>query len=74
MEGLLLFQELQHCSPKDHAWKAFCFFKNFNIVLQKIAPGDIPKAVALDKMDIWVQVHDLPFGFMQEKFGKSLCD
>lgn len=47
------------------------FFENFNIVLQKIAPGAVLKAVALDKWDIWAQVHDLPFGFIQEKVDKS---
>jgi hypothetical protein len=47
-------------------------YENFMIILQKIAPGTVPKEVILDKMDMWVQVHNLPFGFMQEKVGKTI--
>jgi hypothetical protein len=44
-------------------------FDNFNLVIERIAPGVVPASIPLDHLDIWVQVHQLPFGFIQPKVG-----
>ncbi|MCI87010.1 histone-lysine N-methyltransferase ATXR2, partial [Trifolium medium] len=37
------------------------------VVLRKLAFGEDPNNVNLDTADIWVQVHQLPYGFMNEQ-------
>lgn len=44
-------------------------YDNANIIIQRISPGEVAKEVMLDKLEIWVQVHGLPFGYVQEKTG-----
>jgi hypothetical protein len=41
-------------------------------VIEKIAPGVVPASIQLDHIDIWVQVHQLPFGFIQLKVGQAI--
>lgn len=33
--------------------------------------GDIPRAVKLNNMDLWVQIHELRAGFMTEKSSEG---
>jgi 14-3-3 protein epsilon len=47
-------------------------FDNFNLVIERIAPGVVPASIPLDHLDIWVQVHQLPFGFIQPKVGQAI--
>lgn len=47
-------------------------FDNFMLTLAKIQPGDEVMAVPLDHIDIWVQIFNLPFGFMSEIVGRSM--
>ncbi|KAK2397818.1 hypothetical protein QL285_059356 [Trifolium repens] len=47
-------------------------FDNFNLVIERIAPGVVPASIQLDHIDIWVQVHQLPFGFIQPKVGQAI--
>jgi 14-3-3 protein epsilon len=47
-------------------------FDNFNMVIERIAPGVVPASIQLDHIDIWVQVHQLPFGFIQPKVGQAI--
>jgi hypothetical protein len=44
-------------------------YDNHMLVLRKLAFGEDPETVPLDTADIWVQVHQLPFGFMNEQIG-----
>jgi hypothetical protein len=37
------------------------------IILKKVAVGEDPMTLPMNTTEIWVQVHQLPFGFMDEK-------
>jgi 14-3-3 protein epsilon len=47
-------------------------FDNFNLVVERIAPGVVPASVELNHLDIWLQVYRLPFGFIQQKGGHAI--
>jgi len=44
-------------------------YDNANLVIQKISPGEVAKDVLLNNMEIWIQVHGLPCGYVSEKIG-----
>jgi hypothetical protein len=47
-------------------------YDNFHIVVDRIAPGAVQRAVPLNHIDFWVQVHGLPFGFIQQRVGQGI--
>jgi 14-3-3 protein epsilon len=47
-------------------------FDNYNLVIERIAPGVVPATVDLNHIDIWLHVHQLPFGFIQPKVGQAI--
>ncbi|XP_074328037.1 uncharacterized protein LOC141665950 [Apium graveolens] len=47
-------------------------FDNIMLVLATIPPGENPIKVALIYVNIWIQIYDLPSGFMTETVGKLL--
>ncbi|XP_039683024.1 uncharacterized protein [Medicago truncatula] len=47
-------------------------YDNFHIVLDRIAPSAVPNLVPLNHIEFWVQVHGLPFGFVQPKVGQGI--
>lgn len=49
-------------------------FDNAMLVVSKISPGMKPLNVPLWHLEIWIQIHDLPTGFMSEAVGKQLGD
>ncbi|XP_074346822.1 uncharacterized protein LOC141685625 [Apium graveolens] len=49
-------------------------FDNAMLVISKIPTVDEPLNVPLWFMEMWIQVHDLPKGFMSEAVGKQLGD
>lgn len=49
-------------------------FDNVMLVLAAIPRGMKPVNVPLWHLNIWLQIHDLPLGFMNEKVGKQLGD
>jgi hypothetical protein len=36
-------------------------FDSFNMVIERISPGVVPASVDLNHLDMWLQVHHLPF-------------
>ena len=44
-------------------------FDSSMLVTRKVSFGENPATMPLDKTDIWVQLHNLPFGFMTETVG-----
>jgi hypothetical protein len=71
-EGRFLFQfnhKLDAAKVMDEGpW----LFDNFNLVIERIAPGVVPASVELNHVDIWLQVHNLPLGFIQPKVGQAV--
>lgn len=47
-------------------------FDNAMLVINIIPPGEDPLKVPLWHLRIWVQIHELPAGFMSETVGKQL--
>ena len=47
-------------------------FDNYPVLIKKLPFGGNPNTMPLDTMDIWIQVHNLPFGFMTESMGHLL--
>jgi hypothetical protein len=47
-------------------------FDNYNMVIERIAPCVVPASVNLNYLDLWIQVHHLPFGCIQPKVGQAV--
>lgn len=47
-------------------------FDNALLVLNGISPGEDPTKVPLVDIDFWIQIYDLPVGYMSEAVGKQL--
>lgn len=47
-------------------------FDNVMLLLEEIAPGEEPLNVPLWCLNIWIQIYDLPNGFMSEVVGQQL--
>lgn len=47
-------------------------FDSYPMLLRKLQFGENPLTMPIDTMDIWIQVHNLPFGFMNEPMGSLL--
>jgi 14-3-3 protein epsilon len=70
--SLFLFQ-FYHRIDKDRVvsggpWS----FENHMLVVNDIKPGDVYSQIPLNHMSIWVQVHQLPAGFMTRRVGEQL--
>lgn len=49
-------------------------FDNSMLLLEQISVGQDPVKVSLWWLNIWIQVYELPSGFMSEAVGKQLGD
>jgi hypothetical protein len=71
-EGRFLFQFNHRFDAtnvlKDGPW----LYDNCNLVVDRIFPGMVPTEVALNHLDIWVQVQNLPFGFIQPRVAHAI--
>lgn len=47
-------------------------YDNFHLVVERITPGVVPRTVALNHLDMWVQIHGLPFDFIQQGVGQGI--
>nr|DAD49163.1 TPA_asm: hypothetical protein HUJ06_019100 [Nelumbo nucifera] len=47
-------------------------YDNHVLLLHHLKPGEIPNQIHLFHVDYWVQVYDLPVGFMSINVGKQL--
>lgn len=47
-------------------------FDNYMLTLVKVQPGYEVMAIPLDHVDMWVQIFNLPFGFIIEMVGKNM--
>lgn len=70
--GLLLFQ-FYH--KDDMSWvlnNGPWTFDNALLVMNVIKAGEDPIKVSLVEADFWIQIHNLPVGYMTEAVGKQL--
>lgn len=47
-------------------------FDNYMLVLTSMQIGDVPSEIPLNHITMWVQVHDLPIGFMSQIVAQHL--
>lgn len=47
-------------------------FENATLVLKRLKEGDQPANVVLDSADYWIQVHEVPCGFMTERIAEQI--
>nr|KYP46012.1 hypothetical protein KK1_032396 [Cajanus cajan] len=47
-------------------------FENNILIVSKIFESDIPKDIPLNHVDVWVQVHNFPAGFISQNIGEHL--
>ncbi|XP_057802918.1 uncharacterized protein At4g02000-like [Salvia miltiorrhiza] len=47
-------------------------FGNFSLILHRLKRGEFPLSVPLDILPFWVQIHNLPAGFLTEGVGRLL--
>lgn len=47
-------------------------FNNIPLILHRLQRGEFPTRVPLNKLSFWVQIHDLPAGYITEGIGKQL--
>jgi 14-3-3 protein epsilon len=71
-EGRYLFQFNHMLDAAKVLDEGPWLFDNFNLVIERIAPGVVPASVELNHLDIWMQVFRLPFGFIQPKVGQAI--
>jgi 14-3-3 protein epsilon len=71
-EGRFLFQFNHRLDAAKVLDEGPWLFDNFTMVIERIAPGVVPASVELNHVDIWLQVHHLPFGFIQPKVGQAI--
>lgn len=50
------------------------FFKNHLLIMKKVLVGEDPLPVPLDFVKFWIQIHDLPSGFMSESLARQFGD
>lgn len=70
--GLFLFQ-FYH--KDDMSWvmnNGPWTFDNALLVSNVVKAGEDPVKVSLVEVDFWIQIHDLPIGYMTEVVGKQL--
>lgn len=71
-QGIFLFQffrkEDMMWVLKGGPWS----FDNVMVALEKVAAGEDPVKVKLWYLNIWIQIYNLPMGFMIESVGKQL--
>lgn len=70
--GLFLFQFYHNDDLKWVVNGGPWSFDNALLVLNVIKPGEDPTKVSLFEVDFWIQIHDLPVGYMSEAVGKQL--
>ncbi|XP_057811394.1 uncharacterized protein At4g02000-like [Salvia miltiorrhiza] len=49
-------------------------FGNFSLILHRLKRGEFPLNVPLDFLPFWVQIHDLPAGYLTEGVGRLLAN
>lgn len=47
-------------------------FDNHLVLLRHLCPGDNPTSVQLHTVAFWIQIQELPVGYMSESIGKQL--
>jgi 14-3-3 protein epsilon len=70
--GLFLFQ-FYHKVDKDRVLNGGPWhFENHMLVLHEVKEGYLFNQIPLNHVDMWVQIHHLPAGFMTQRIGEQM--
>lgn len=47
-------------------------FGRFHLVFERLKEGDNPRTISINKMDIWVQLHNMSAGFMSQRVVQDI--
>lgn len=47
-------------------------YDRMQLVFERLKEGDVPRQVQLNKLDFWVQLHDIEHGFMSERVCRDV--
>lgn len=72
--GLYSFQFFHHLDLQRILKKGPWYFDNHLLILDVLPENCAPNQVALQSVPFWIQVHDLPTGYMSEKIGKYISN
>ncbi|XVF79899.1 hypothetical protein PTKIN_Ptkin15bG0027700 [Pterospermum kingtungense] len=70
--GLFLFQFFHLVDVQRVMEEGPWTYDNYLLILHKLLPEDVPSQVLFFNVDFWVQVDDLPAGFMRCSIGEQL--
>lgn len=71
-QGRFLFQFYHKLDMERTLKGGPWLFDNYMLTLAKVQPGDATLDIPLDHVDMWIQIFNLPFGFIIELVGKSM--
>lgn len=70
--NLYLFQFYHELDVKRVVEGSPWSFNRKALIIARMKEGDVPRSICLNKLDLWVQVHDLRVGFMMERILKEI--
>lgn len=47
-------------------------FERFQLLFERLKPGDNPRTMVLNKLELWVQLHGMSAGFMSQRVVKDI--
>lgn len=71
-EGLFIFQFFHKIERQKVLNGGPWYFDNHLVILSQIGEGRIPTQGPLFHVNFWIQVHELPVGFMSVEVGMGL--
>jgi hypothetical protein len=72
--GLFVFQLFHQLDVQRILKQGPWLFDNHTLVLNTLADDDDPREVPLFKVPFWIQVHNLPSGYMSLKTGQKIAE
>lgn len=72
--NLYLFQFYQEVEVKRVIDGSPQMFDRFQLVFERLKNGENPRSIVSNRLDIWVQLHGMSFGFMSERVARDIRD
>lgn len=72
--GLFTFLFYHELDVQKILKQGLWYFDKHLLVLGVVQEGVPPQEIPLYQISFWIQVHDLPIGFMSETFGRGLAN
>ncbi|MCH80235.1 hypothetical protein A2U01_0001001 [Trifolium medium] len=73
-QGRFIFQFFHHLDVQKVLRGGPWFFNKHMLILGAMGEGEEPEQVPLNTVPFWIQVHNLPAGYMSKTVGKNVGD